>query len=181
MQNNEKLKLFNKGKGLVEEVDNVKNNTVDTKTFSDKNPVLQILVKLMSHMIYMLVLAQQCLVFPIQLMPNDKGRFQSISSCSLTGIFYITCHMLCNKKNLHSNAKLKTKTNNNNLPWKINNEKTLKNSMRAFACLLIAQSMTGKFSVLFEDMFYIIAGMGMFLNMTMHAHRSLVVLFGHMS
>jgi len=176
MQNNEKLKLFNEGKGKVEEVDNDKNNTDDTKNFSDINPVLQLLVVLMSHLIYILVFTQQCLAFPIQLMPNNKRRFHHIASCSLKGIFYVIGHMLCNKKTLNSNANTNTNTknNNNNLPWKINN------SIRAFTCLLIAHSMTGKFSVLFEDIFYIIAGVGMFLNMTMHAYRSLVVLFGHM-
>ena len=56
-QNNETLKLFNKGKGK-EEVDNNKNNSDNTNSFSATNPVLQLLVALMSHIIHLLVLTQ---------------------------------------------------------------------------------------------------------------------------
>ena len=139
------------------------------------------MVVLVAYIIHLLVLTQQCLAFPIQLIPNNKGRFQSIGLDSLAGIFSIIGYILYSKKNLNSNTNANTNKNNNKLPWKINKEKTLNSSIRAFTYLLIAYSMTGKFSVLFEDIFYVIAGMGMFPNMTTPAHRSLLVLFGLLS
>ena len=94
----ETLELFNKGIGKEEEVDNNKNNSDNTKTFSAINPVLQLLVELVAHIIHLLGLTQQCLAFPIQLIPNNKGRFQSIGLDSLAGIFSIIGCMLHNKK-----------------------------------------------------------------------------------
>lgn len=70
------------------------------------------------------------------------------------------------------------------LPWKKLYSKGKKGipynaSIRAFTYLLIAYAGTGKFTLWFESLLYVLAGMG--VPMTIAMHRSLTVLLGHLS
>ena len=142
-------------------------NTTAISPNKSINPLLQILIVLLTYLFHLTILTQHSLAFPIQLIPNNKGYFQSIGYDTLAGITSILFYITYSSKHPTQSS-----------PWKIPKTK-ISNSARAFTYLLLAYGMTGKFSIFFEDLFYVIGGMGI-IPLTIATHRSLVVLFGHL-
>jgi len=157
------------------------------------------------YVFHLAILTQHSLIFPVQLIPNDKGRFQSIGLDSVAGILSL-CGLVwlrrsTQDKDVPAVPKLLEEPYYEELPWKIammrlgmrkshepdekkravakeEFDKTAGGSLRAAVLLLIAYSSTGKFSFMCEGFLYRLAGMGVPLTIAMH--RSLVVLLGHL-
>lgn len=127
----------------------------------------------MAYAFHLKVLTQHSVVFPFQLIPNDKGHFQSIGLDSLVGMVSFWAF-----------SKLKAPKE---LPWAGINSTAKEEgdispaspSVRAFSYLLVAYTLTGRLSELFERLLYMAVGLG--VPMTISMHRSLTVLLGHLS
>jgi len=154
-------------------------------------PALQLLVGLSLYVFHLTVLTQNCIAFPVQLIPNDRGHFQSIGLDSLAGMLSLFGCMYLSKTT-RNNPKpavpsIWSSPSREDAPWRF--RKASKNtvtepgarstSIIGFIALIQAYFYTGRFSLFWEDFLYSAAGIG--IPMTVAMHRSLCVLLGHLT
>mmetsp|Transcript_535 Transcript_535/g.1258 ORF Transcript_535/g.1258 Transcript_535/m.1258 type:complete len:557 (-) Transcript_535:110-1780(-) len=166
-------------------------------------PILQLFVGLVLYIFHLLVLTQHQLVFPVQLIPNDRGWFQSLGLDSLAGMFSLA-FMLHLRKTTKGKATpavppVFRSPKENEAPWRFpssarNGSKSIAStsssdsskagltpkatSLVVFLLLTYTYFNTGRFSLFCERFLYDLAGVG--VPMTVAMHRSLVVLLGHL-
>ena len=149
-------------------------------------PRNQLLVALLFYVFHLQVLTQRAMPFPFQLIPNNQGRFQSIGLDSLAGILALCSYLWMRRSKIPPVPSLLSKPTKKNAPWRFPPRK--KGSIRpgprstgifGFVLLVQAYFFTGRFAIFWEDVFYAAAGMGFPLTIAMH--RSLCVLFGHLT
>lgn len=99
------------------------------------SPISQIFTLLIFYYLHLTIFTQNCIAFPFQLIPNNKGKFQSIGLDSLAGIFSYVGLIVLRKQQM---KKYKTKKynksilvpsiwstpKNEDLPWKISSQDT---------------------------------------------------------
>eukprot|EP00980_Cylindrotheca_fusiformis_P031113 scaffold25830_cov162-Cylindrotheca_fusiformis.AAC.14 len=166
-------------------------------------PPVQLAVLLLSYLLHITVLCQNSIPLPVQLVPNERGHFQTIGLDTLMGIAslgvyqYIRRLQAKTEENLDdtSDVKYSSAANESSTepipsllstptleesPWKnvYKSKFSRLSSFLAICALFQAYLWTGRFSVWWEDTFYYLAN---FYPMTVAAHRSLCVLFGHLS
>lgn len=172
-------------------------------------PPLQLLCLFGFYIVHLTILTQNSIVFPIQLIPNDDGRFQSLGLDSLAGmISFASIHLLRKRQirkyrftpekitippllksvhqkyNIQSSQSGKSSLTDSKAPWYIpslreNIPSAKITSMASLFLLVTGYFMTGKLSQLVELNLYALAGLG--LPLTVPMHRSLVVLGGHLA
>ncbi|GFH48092.1 hypothetical protein CTEN210_04568 [Chaetoceros tenuissimus] len=172
-------------------------------------PPLQLLCLIGFYIVHLTILTQNSIVFPIQLIPNDDGRFQSLGLDSLAGmISFASIHLLRKRQirkyrftpekitippllksvhqkyNIQSSQSGKSSLTDSKAPWYIpslreNIPSAKITSMASLFLLVTGYFMTGKLSQWVELNLYALAGLG--LPLTVPMHRSLVVLGGHLA
>lgn len=149
-------------------------------------PRNQLLLAILFYVFHLQVLTQRALPFPFQLIPNDQGRFQSIGLDSLAGIIALCSYLWIRRSKIPPVPSILSKPTKKNAPWRFSPQK--KGSIRpgprstglfCFILLVQAYFLTGRFAIFWEDVFYAAAGLGFPLTIAMH--RSLCVLFGHLT
>ena len=189
------------------------------KSSTHYHPFIQFLLLVIAYIFHLTVLTQHSIVFPFQLVPNDKGHFQSLGWDSLAGIMVsisyfcfsskwitqsnnhtifspwtaVSCYSLQSPFTFPSPPVYTppTTTNNNNniinnnnnsttplFQWSLH-DATKASSILVLFLLILAYFSTGRIASFFEQSLYSLAGLGFPLTIPMH--RSLVVLFGHLS
>lgn len=153
------------------------------------NPLAQFLTTMGFYLLHILVLSQRQLVFPIQLIPNEKGQFASIGYDSIAGILVAVCYTILRKASTQSSLQSSSeapfpalfKSPTSDAPWKLpsNHIRHRVSSFLTIILLVQAYFFTGRFSLFWEDTLYTMSGLGWPLTAPMH--RSLCVLFGHLS
>jgi len=157
-------------------------------------PITQAIVASLLYVFHLAVLTQHSIAFPFQLIPNSKGRFQSVGLDSLAGIISLAGLIQLRKSTRNKPTpavpKLLEEPYYDDLPWKkiLRRAATgsdddvppvINSSVRAATYLLIAYGLTGRITAVFETLLYVAAGLG--LPLTIAMHRSLTVLLGHLS
>jgi uncharacterized protein len=143
-------------------------------------PLHQLGVVLAFYVLHVNVLCQRSIAFPFQLIPNDRGYFQSIGLDSVAGILSLVGYATIRKR-LALPSLLEPPTPQQ-APWRFKTKSVITakaTSVLAFYTLVQGYFFTGRFSLFWEDIFYAAAGVGFPLTIPMH--RSLVVLFGHLT
>ena len=165
-------------------------------------PAVQLLVGLILYVLHLTVLTQHQIVFPVQLIPNERGWFQSIGLDSLAGMFSLGGMMFLRRSTKDRPtpavpAVFRAPTPEE-APWKIPSMSKRRRgetsatdaspdkagltpratSIVAFLLLTYAYFNTGRFSLFCERFLYDLAGIG--IPITVAMHRSLVVLLGHL-
>lgn len=169
-------------------------------------PSLQLVTVLLCYIFHMTVLAQHSLPFPIQLIPNERGNFQNIGLDSLAGMATLGAYSYFQRTTKSPLAKTTTTDRSagnstattttekdssvlpklwstpklNDSPWKniYRSKYSRVTSFLALCALFHAYFWTGRFSLWWEDTFYYLAN---FYPITVPMHRSLCVLFGHLT
>mmetsp|Transcript_45129 Transcript_45129/g.109194 ORF Transcript_45129/g.109194 Transcript_45129/m.109194 type:complete len:448 (-) Transcript_45129:885-2228(-) len=161
-------------------------------------PSVQIVALVLAYLFHITVLCQRSIHFPVQLIPNERGYFQSIGLDSIAGMASLAIYQYIRRlsKNVENNVSdlgsedavekssavpslLSTPTLEES-PWKnvFKSKFAGVSSFLACCALILGYFSTGRFSIFWEDAFYYIAN---FFPMTIAMHRSLCVLFGHLS
>lgn len=167
------------------------------------SPTKQFGILMFMYIFHLTVLTQHSIVFPVQLIPNEAGRFQSIGLDSLAGMFSMFVigqlrkrqmrHSSQSNSNMEQRKVSKTiipslfSTMNNydgSAPWKFPKSSSFELGPKVTSCvslglLVTAYFMTGRLSTWIELNLYALAGLG--FPMTIAMHRSLVVLGGHLA
>ena len=161
-------------------------------------PITQFIVGLFLYIFHLRVLTQHGITFPVQLIPNDEGWFQSIGLDSVAGILSLFGMVWLRKASLkHNNGgkvvipsiwsdpteseapwrlRSKNKTNTKSNRDKSSDDTTIdggaphvrSTSIIAFILLTFGYFSTGRFSLLFENALYAAAGYGVPLTVPMH-------------
>lgn len=165
-------------------------------------PAIQLLVGMGLYVMHLTVLTQHGVAFPVQLIPNDKGWFQSVGLDSLAGIVSMIGLIYLRKstkdKLVPAVPPVWTNPTVKEAPWFFPRKKRKRKnsapdvtgkelvqpgprvtSVVGFVLLVVAYFFTGRFAIFWEDMLYAAAGMG--APMTIAMHRSLCVLMGHLT
>ena len=169
-------------------------------------PRTQFVVGFVMYILHLRFLTQHGIAFPVQLIPNDEGWFQSIGLDSVAGILSFAGLVWLRKASVeHSESSsdegatiavppLWTDPKGAEAPWSLgsrrkrrresdgNEEKVdhpRSTSVIAMMLLTFGYFSTGRFSLFFENILYAAAGYGFPLTVPMH--RSLVVLLGHLA
>ena len=163
-------------------------------------PIVQLVVALLLYIFHLTVLTQHQLVFPIQLIPNNRGWAQSIGLDSLAGMASLG-GMLWLRRNTKDRdvpavPPVFRSPKGGERPWafplsrlsKGDKGKELSDpspgltpratSLMVFLMLTYTYFHTGQFSLWCERFLYDLAGVGVPLTVAMQ--RSLVVLMGHL-
>ena len=123
--------------------------------------LLQCLLAFVFYLVHTLVLSRHVLPFPVQLIPNNEGLFQSIGLDTLAGVVAIGMF-----------ASLKRP--NRPLPWSIGRRAGLRRkALWTTAVLAVLHFMSGYLSLMLEYLLYGVAAAG--VPMTVAMHRSLQV------
>ena len=177
-----------------ESSDKETNNRVDLILNKMQNipPPLQLLSLIAMYILHLTVLTQHVLIFPFQLFPNDKGRFQSIGLDSVAGmISFSTIAWLRRRQKKQGSQRTipsifeGVDNFDPKSPWTFpkfspqNAFSPRATSMVALCLLISAYFFTGRFSAMVELNLFTLAGLGVPLTIAMH--RSLVVLGGHIA
>jgi len=171
-------------------------------------PLIQFGILMILYIFHLVVLSQKLMIFPYQLIPNDKGRFQSIGLDSLAGIISFVSYLYFGgTRSNNTIPSLFAGVNNWNgtSPWRFKRRKKAKKkqlqkldktnkkkkqlkqsfkrtpgitSIIAFGLLVYAYFYTGSLTAFVELYLYEMAGLGVPISIAMH--RSLVVLGGHL-
>lgn len=170
-------------------------------------PRTQFLIGLCLYVFHLRILTQHQITFPFQLIPNDEGWFQSIGLDSLAGMLAFGGLIWLRKNSVESDSSVKAVPSiwsdpTSSAPWRLRPKKKVKKrrksndlqnvavddvkevhprstSIVAFFLLTVGYFSTGRFSLVFENTLYAMAGSG--LPLTVPMHRSLVVLLGHLT
>ena len=171
-------------------------------------PRTQFLIGLCLYVFHLRILTQHQITFPFQLIPNDEGWFQSIGLDSLAGMLAFGGLIWLRKNSVESDSIVKavpsiwSDPTASEAPWRLRSKKKAKKrkksndlqnvdvddvkklhprstSIAAFLLLTVGYFSTGRFSLVFENTLYAMAGSG--LPLTVPMHRSLVVLLGHLA
>jgi len=70
------------------------------------SPIVQLVILLFSYILHLLVFTQHLILFPFQLIPNNKGWFQSIGLDSVAGIISFISIALLRKRQLKQGRKV---------------------------------------------------------------------------
>lgn len=140
-------------------------------------------IVLLFYLFHLVVLTQNELVFPVQLIPNKKGHFTGIGWDSLAGIFTLCIYRVWRRKSRQANT-LSSDTGNplpNYTPWNLpsHNPRHRLTSVITAGVLVNAYLATGRFAIFWEDTIYALSGLG--FPITSPMQRSLCVLLGHLS
>jgi membrane protease YdiL (CAAX protease family) len=174
------------------------------KSSTHYHPALQCLILLASYIFHLTVLTQHSIIFPFQLIPNNKGHFQSLGWDSIAGMAsFIAYCCFSNKMMLpnHSSHKqfspwASIHCDSPSSPFTFPSPPTYTNithptfsislfqasqfsSILALFLLILAYFATGRIASFFELSLYSLAGLGFPITIAMH--RSLVVLLGHLA
>ena len=163
-------------------------------------PIVQLFVALLLYVFHLTVLTQHQLVFPIQIIPNDRGIFQSIGLDSLAGMASLAGMLWLRKttkeKDVPAVPPVFRSPKGEERPWALPPSRLLKSgqgegisnqssgltpratSLMVFLMLTYTYFHTGQFSMWCERFLYELAGVGVPLTVAMQ--RSLVVLLGHL-
>ena len=165
-------------------------------------PIQQLAFCVVVYVIHLTVLTQKSIPFPVQLIPNEKGHFQSIGLDSLVGIMSLVAYAWSSRRPTSTNTTPIGNHNNNNktsslpslwtsprrkeAPWRFprlaSNRLMPGPKLSGFVgMILLVQGyfLTGRISLFWEEVLYALAGVG--FPMTVAMHRSLLVLMGHLS
>lgn len=163
-------------------------------------PIVQLFVALLLYVFHLTVLTQHQIVFPIQIIPNDRGYAQSIGLDSLAGMASLAGMLWLRKttkdKDVPAVPPVFRSPKGKERPWALPPSRLLKNdqgkgisnpssgltpratSLMVFFMLTYTYFHTGQFSLWCERFLYELAGVGVPLTVAMQ--RSLVVLLGHL-
>ena len=161
-------------------------------------PIVQLFVALLLYVFHLTVLTQHQLVFPVQLIPNDRGWAQSIGLDSLAGMASFAGMLWLRKTTKHRDTPavppVLRSPKGDEMPWAFSASRLLKTgaknsnelsgltpratSLVVFLMLTYTYFHTGQFSLWCERFLYELAGVGVPLTVAMQ--RSLVVLLGHL-
>lgn len=157
----------------------------------------QYTVVLLLYLFHLAVLTQHELVFPVQLIPNDKGHFTGIGWDSLAGIVTLGIYRFLRQRRRQKVSADSSTTLSQSpppplpsitgtptldeTPWNLprNNNWHRLTSVTTALVLIRAYFETGRFSIFWEDLLYDLSGLGFFITAPMQ--RSLCVLLGHLS
>jgi len=120
------------------------------------------------YLFHTMVLSRHCLPFPVQLIPNKSGLFQSIGLDSLAGIAVTVAALIVRPWN----------NNPSSPPWRVDRKERLK-SVGVTLALMSLHFASGYLSVVCEYVLYGLAAVG--VPMTVAMHRSLQVLLSHLA
>ncbi|KAF8820100.1 CAAX amino terminal protease family protein [Cardiosporidium cionae] len=138
-------------------------------------PTLQLIVTSALYAFHLLILSKTTLPFPIQMIPNDLGLFQSISLDSLCG--FLSFAATCILRKFSGRTFLPAIANIQNPPWIIP-KNSGKQIFSILSLLMVAYLGSGYFALVFEWVLYFLAAGGVPISIAMH--RSLQVLLGHL-
>eukprot|EP00536_Pseudo-nitzschia_multiseries_P005440 jgi/Psemu1/254504/estExt_Genewise1Plus.C_1010132 len=155
-------------------------------------PSVQLAATLVLYLFHTVVLTQNSLPLPVQLIPNDRGNFQSIGLDSTTADAAAPATTITTTttkiKTIRTTAikasylpDLWSAPHPRNMPWKSiwKSRYSKTSSLLALTVLSRAYFLTGQVSLFWEDFLY---GMARHCEwMTIGMHRSLSVLLGHLS
>lgn len=143
-----------------------------------RNPLLQFVVVMLLYTLHLVVLSSHAIVFPVQLIPNNKGHFSSIGWDSLVGSATLFIYLRYRRSHVQKNqAKGITAF----YPWRLpmDNLRFRLTSFLTTVALVQAYFWTGRFSLFWEDTVYSLSGLGFYITQPMK--RSLCVLLGHLT
>ena len=163
-------------------------------------PIVQLFVALLLYVFHLTVLTQHQLVFPIQIIPNNRGWAQSIGLDSLAGMASLAGMLWLRKttkdRDVPAVPPVFRSPKGEERPWALPPSRLLKSgqgkgvgnpssgltpratSLMVFLMLTYTYFHTGQFSLWCERFLYELAGVGVPLTVAMQ--RSLVVLLGHL-
>eukprot|EP00751_Fragilariopsis_kerguelensis_P045894 CAMPEP_0170986334 /NCGR_PEP_ID=MMETSP0736-20130129/6021_1 /TAXON_ID=186038 /ORGANISM="Fragilariopsis kerguelensis, Strain L26-C5" /LENGTH=526 /DNA_ID=CAMNT_0011410451 /DNA_START=413 /DNA_END=1990 /DNA_ORIENTATION=+ len=165
-------------------------------------PSLQMLVTLLIYLFHTAILTQHSIVFPFQLIPNNRGYFQSLGYDSLAGITTLLMYQYI-RRNQQVEQSSSASTNNDteiedeqglllpslvsspltfqDMPWKNiwKSKYSQVTSLLAFVGLGCGYFYTKYISLFWEDTLYQFARHVEWMTVSMH--HSLTVLLGHTS
>jgi len=166
-------------------------------------PSLQMLVTLLIYLFHTAILTQHSIVFPFQLIPNNRGYFQSLGYDSLAGITTLLLYQYI-RRNQQVEQSSSASTNNEteieddeqglllpslvsspltfqDMPWKNiwKSKYSQVTSLLAFVGLGCGYFYTKYISLFWEDTLYQLAQHVEWMTVSMH--HSLTVLLGHTS
>lgn len=149
------------------------------------SPLLQFAVVLLLYFFHLLILTQNELVFPVQLIPNDKGHFTGIGWDSVAGIATLIIYQGRQRRlprvSTAPQALSSDDSSASDCPWRLPKER-IRFRLTTFlaSCLLVlGYFWTGRFSWFWQDFLYDLSGLGWYITTPMY--RSLTVLLGHLS
>lgn len=157
------------------------------------HPLLQFIITLTFYAFHMVVLQQRSVVFPFQIIPNDKGHFTGMGYDSIAGIIALTIFSIISSVRRQEQRRLLADSRSSDkirssvkksaisFPWNVprDNIRFRASTFVALALLIQAYFWTGRFSIFWEDIIYNMSGMGFYITAPMQ--RSLTVLLGHLS
>lgn len=175
------------------------NNQYQSKNL---HPISQLLITICFYIFHLFVLAQHQVVFPFQLIPNEKGHFVGIGWDSIAGMLTLIAYGVARRlrkrtsgqKSIHNDGEenissptaacmplLFSRPNSNEAPWKLPSpsRRLAITSLLCLAALVQAYFWTGRLSIFWEDIVYNLSGLGFYITAPML--RSLCVLLGHLS
>lgn len=134
------------------------------------------------YLFHLTVLTQHEVLFPVQLIPNDKGHFTGIGWDSLAGVITLAIYRVLRQR--RQQRPLPSITSNptpNQTPWNLPLDNPWHRVTSFVTAMVLFQVYfaTGRFSIFWEDLLYDLSGLGFFITAPMQ--RSLCVLLGHLS
>jgi membrane protease YdiL (CAAX protease family) len=147
-------------------------------------PKSQFVVVIALYIFHITVLAQRQVVFPMQLIPNDKGHFTGIGWDSIAGMLTLAFYCVMRRKvpaQRPSLPSIWSSPSESETPWNLPKESIRHRltSLITAAVLVQAYFYTGRYSIFWEDMIFSLSGLG--FHITAPMQRSLCVLLGHLS
>ena len=136
------------------------------------SPLVQLSGVAVCYLIHSLTLSRGCLAFPVQLVPNDAGLFQSVGYDSLAGlavVFLRGAHLMNRKRPKQD------------LPWSWSWKKPSKRRLMIVVTLLLAAYLgSGLASMAVDDLLYDAVEYDN-LDISNAMHRSIQVLASHLT
>mmetsp|Transcript_966 Transcript_966/g.1360 ORF Transcript_966/g.1360 Transcript_966/m.1360 type:complete len:389 (-) Transcript_966:96-1262(-) len=143
------------------------------------SPAAQLGALLVIYIAHTALLSQGCLAFPVQLIPNEIGLFQSLGYDSVAGLSVLLLRGVYLATNDKRN-RLSTTIKEKEMPWKIDrtNLPSIKRLGLILIALIFAYLGSGLAAVLIDDALLDAQYYGFPISMGMH--RSLHVLLSHL-
>jgi len=136
------------------------------------SPVQQVLIVLVVYALHLGVLCRTAIPFPVELVPNNDGLFQSLGLDSVAGIISLCVLLLAKGRNGHRPMKPR------HGPWRVAKKNKIKVVVTTFV-LAGAYVSSGYGNVIWENLLFILACVG--APITIPMHRSLQVLLSHLT
>jgi len=158
-------------------------------------PMYQLCIGLVLYIFHLMVLQQHSIPFPVQLIPNEYGRFQSIGCDSLAGILSLVGLLYLHQSTKHNDTpsapNLWSNPTRKEAPWRFPKKKRKKNnsttklgpkntSILTLILLIGAYFNVGRLNDVFAD-FLDYATLVHGIPISTPMFRSLTVLLGHLT